>query len=68
MEITSWLVSAYDFYSRATSEPIMKLFVYSISTEYLSNKLQKRLDDELRLCLQIHRLKFLDDEMCFIPS
>ena len=38
IEITSWLVSAYDFYSQQvnknrTSEPTMKLFVYFISTE-----------------------------------
>ena len=38
IEITSWLVSAYDFSSQqvnknSTSEPTMMLFVYFISTE-----------------------------------
>ena len=38
IEITSWLVSAYDFCSQqvnknSTSEPTMMLFVYFISTE-----------------------------------
>ena len=43
IEITSWLVSAYDFYSQQvnkdrTSEPTMRLFVYFISTEISFNK------------------------------